>query len=113
MSRLYVLANLIKKTLKRINKLVMDAKRSPLDGIENLNQFKENLSFVSRRIDDTNRVVLCSYERVNSCNFVATLIMIYEKKNLNRVASELNPAPQHPSACSSAQGVTLRMVKVN
>jgi toxin YoeB len=47
-----------KKTLKRINKLIIDAQRSPFDGIGKPEPLKENLSgFWSRRIDDTNRLV--------------------------------------------------------
>ena len=47
-----------KKTLKRINKLIEDAIRSPFDGIGKPEPLKENLSgFWSRRIDDTNRLV--------------------------------------------------------
>lgn len=47
-----------KKTLKRINKLVADVKRSPFEGIGKPEPLKENLSgFWLRRIDDTNRLV--------------------------------------------------------
>ena len=47
-----------KKTLKRINKLLNDAKRSPFEGIGKPEPLKENLSgFWSRRVDDTNRLV--------------------------------------------------------
>ena len=47
-----------KKTLKRINKLISDVKRSPFEGIGKPEPLKENLSgFWSRRIDDTNRLV--------------------------------------------------------
>jgi toxin YoeB len=47
-----------KKTLRRINKLIADVKRSPFDGIGKPEPLKENLSgFWSRRIDDTNRLV--------------------------------------------------------
>jgi len=47
-----------KKTLKRINKLIADVKRSPFEGIGKPEPLKENLSgFWSRRIDDTNRLV--------------------------------------------------------
>ncbi|WP_017817472.1 Txe/YoeB family addiction module toxin [Vibrio harveyi] len=47
-----------KKTLKRINKLINDIKRSPFEGIAKPEPLKENLSgFWSRRIDDTNRLV--------------------------------------------------------
>ncbi|MBF4296262.1 Txe/YoeB family addiction module toxin, partial [Vibrio anguillarum] len=43
-----------KKTLKRINKLINDVKRSPFEGIGKPEPLKENLSgFWSRRIDDT------------------------------------------------------------
>jgi toxin YoeB len=46
------------KTLKRINKLIADVKRSPFDGIGKPEPLKENLSgFWSRRIDDSNRLV--------------------------------------------------------
>ncbi len=47
-----------KKTLKRINKLINDVKRSPFEGIGKPEPLKENLfGFWSRRIDDTNRLV--------------------------------------------------------
>lgn len=47
-----------KKTLKRINKLINDVKRSPFEGIGKPEPLKDNLSgFWSRRIDDTNRLV--------------------------------------------------------
>ncbi|MFC3679464.1 Txe/YoeB family addiction module toxin [Bacterioplanoides pacificum] len=47
-----------KKTLKRINKLITEVKRSPFEGIGKPEPLKENLSgFWSRRIDDTNRLV--------------------------------------------------------
>ncbi|MDN3699616.1 Txe/YoeB family addiction module toxin [Vibrio clamense] len=47
-----------KKTLKRINKLINDVKRSPFDGIGKPEPLKENLTgFWSRRIDDSNRLV--------------------------------------------------------
>ncbi len=47
-----------RKTLKRINKLIIDVKRSPFEGIGKPEALKENLSgFWSRRIDDTNRLV--------------------------------------------------------
>jgi toxin YoeB len=47
-----------KKTLKRINALLIDTKRQPFDGIGKPEPLRENLSgFWSRRIDDTNRLV--------------------------------------------------------
>ena len=47
-----------RKTLKRINALINDIKRSPFDGIGKPEPLKENLSgYWSRRIDETNRVV--------------------------------------------------------
>ena len=47
-----------KKTLKRINKIIEDIKRSPFDGIGKPEPLKMNLSgFWSRRVDDTNRLV--------------------------------------------------------
>ncbi|WP_018866579.1 MULTISPECIES: Txe/YoeB family addiction module toxin [unclassified Thioalkalivibrio] len=47
-----------KKTLKRINKLIEDVRRSPFEGIGKPEALKENLAgFWSRRIDDTNRLV--------------------------------------------------------
>ena len=47
-----------KKTLKRINKLIADTKRSPFEGIGKPEALKENLNgFWSRRIDETNRLV--------------------------------------------------------
>ena len=47
-----------KKTLKRINKLILDTQRSPLEGIGKPESLRENLSgFWSRRIDESNRLV--------------------------------------------------------
>jgi toxin YoeB len=62
-----------KKTLKRINKLINDVKRSPFEGIGKPEPLKENLSgFWSRRIDDTNRLVYAVDEQsiiVISCRY--------------------------------------------
>ena len=47
-----------RKTLRRINALILDTMRSPFEGIGKPEPLKENLSgFWSRRIDDTNRLV--------------------------------------------------------
>ncbi|WP_205619398.1 Txe/YoeB family addiction module toxin [Salinivibrio socompensis] len=47
-----------RKTLKRINRLILDVKRTPFEGIGKPEALKENLTgFWSRRIDDTNRLV--------------------------------------------------------
>ncbi|MEH0689862.1 Txe/YoeB family addiction module toxin [Vibrio cholerae] len=62
-----------KKTLKRINKLINDVKRSPFEGIGKPEPLKENLSgFWSRRIDDTNRLVYAADDRaitIISCRY--------------------------------------------
>ena len=47
-----------KKTLRRINALLKDICRSPLEGIGKPEALRENLSgYWSRRIDETNRLV--------------------------------------------------------
>ena len=47
-----------KKTLKRINQLLKDIQRNPIDGIGKPEALKEDLSgWWSRRIDDTNRLI--------------------------------------------------------
>lgn len=47
-----------RKTLKRINKLIVDTQRTPFSGIGKPEPLRENLlGFWSRRIDDTNRLV--------------------------------------------------------
>ena len=47
-----------KKTLKRINLLIENMMRTPFEGIGKPEKLKDNLSgFLSRRIDDTNRIV--------------------------------------------------------
>ena len=47
-----------KKTLKRINTLIIDTQRVPFEGMGKPEPLKENLSgFWSRRIDDTHRLV--------------------------------------------------------
>ncbi|MCD9531775.1 Txe/YoeB family addiction module toxin [Photobacterium carnosum] len=61
------------KTLKRINRLITDAKHSPFEGIGKPEPLKENLAgFWSRRIDDTNRLVYVVndvYLTVISCRY--------------------------------------------
>lgn len=47
-----------RKTLKRINDLLKDAKRNPFEGMGKPEPLIENFSgFWSRRIDETNRLV--------------------------------------------------------
>lgn len=47
-----------RKTLKRINRLIADVRRSPFEGIGKPEALRENLAgFWSRRIDETNRLV--------------------------------------------------------
>ena len=47
-----------RKTLRRINRLIVDTVRSPCQGIGKPEALKENLTgFWSRRIDETNRLV--------------------------------------------------------
>ena len=47
-----------RKTLKRINALIQNALRHPFEGIGKPEALRENLSgFLSRRIDDTHRLV--------------------------------------------------------
>lgn len=62
-----------KKTLKRINKLIDEIMRNPLEGIGKPEALKENLSgFYSRRIDDANRIVYAVEEKsvvILSCRY--------------------------------------------
>ncbi len=62
-----------KKTLKRINKLITETKRSPFEGIGKPEPLKENLSgFWSRRVDESNRLVYAvsdSHITVISCRY--------------------------------------------
>jgi len=47
-----------KKTLKRINKIIIDILRDPFVGIAKPEPLKENLSgYWSRRIDEKNRII--------------------------------------------------------
>jgi len=47
-----------RKTLKRINKLIISAQRSPFEDLGKPEALKENLAgFWSRRIDESNRLV--------------------------------------------------------
>ena len=47
-----------KKTLKRLNALIKDIQRNPVDGIGKPEPLKKNLSgWWSRRIDEENRIV--------------------------------------------------------
>ncbi|MEG4811437.1 Txe/YoeB family addiction module toxin [Microcoleus sp. F8-D3] len=60
-----------KKTLKRINKLIEATIRLPFEGIGKPEPLRENLAgFLSRRIDDTNRLVYAvddEYLTIISC----------------------------------------------
>ena len=62
-----------KKTLKRINRLIKETKRSPFEGIGKPESLRENLSgFWSRRMDETNRLVYAvddSYLTIISCRY--------------------------------------------
>jgi toxin YoeB len=62
-----------RKTLKRINRLITDTKRSPFEGIGKPELLKENLSgFYSRRIDEANRLVYVADENaltIISCRY--------------------------------------------
>ncbi len=62
-----------KKTLKRINKLIIDTKRSPFEGFGKPEPLRENLSgFWSRRVDESNRLVYAvndSHITVISCRY--------------------------------------------
>ena len=62
-----------KKTLKRINKLILDTQRSPYIGIGKPEPLKENLAgFWSRRIDENNRLVYIIDEKqltIISCRY--------------------------------------------
>jgi toxin YoeB len=62
-----------KKTLKRINKLLADAKRQPFEGLGKPESLRENLAgFWSRRIDETNRLVYAvddNHVTIISCRY--------------------------------------------
>lgn len=62
-----------KKTLKRINKIIENMIRTPFEGIGKPEKLKDNLSgFLSRRIDDTNRIVYAVDENqitIISCRY--------------------------------------------
>jgi len=62
-----------KKTLKRINKLITDCKRSSFEGIGKPEPLKENLAgFWSRRIDESNRLVYAvdeDYLTIIACRY--------------------------------------------
>jgi toxin YoeB len=62
-----------RKPLKRINKLIAGAMREPFEGIGKPEPLRENLAgFLSRRIDDTNRLVYAvedEYLTIISCRY--------------------------------------------
>lgn len=62
-----------RKTLKRINRLIQDARRSPFEGIGKPEPLKENLSgFWSRRIDETHRLIYAvndQYLTIIACRY--------------------------------------------
>jgi len=62
-----------RKTLKRINRLIVEARRDPFGGIGKPESLKENLSGLwSRRIDETNRLVYAAdddYLTIRSCRY--------------------------------------------
>jgi toxin YoeB len=62
-----------KETLKRINRLIGEALRTPFEGVGKPEALRENLSgFWSRRIDETNRLVYAADETtltIISCRY--------------------------------------------
>jgi toxin YoeB len=62
-----------KKTLKRVNRLITETKRSPFEGIGKPEALRENLAgFWSRRIDDMNRLVYAvndEFVTIISCRY--------------------------------------------
>lgn len=62
-----------KKTLKWINRLIVETKREPFSGIGKPEALRENLAgFWSRRIDETNRLVYAvddDYLTIISCRY--------------------------------------------
>jgi len=62
-----------RKTLRRINRLINDARRDPFKGIGKPEPLRENLSgFWSRRIDETNRLVYAvddEYLTIIACRY--------------------------------------------
>lgn len=62
-----------KTTLKRINRLIGEALRTPFEGVGKPEALRENLSgFWSRRIDETNRLVYAADDRtltIVSCRY--------------------------------------------
>jgi len=62
-----------RKTLKRINKLIVDTQRTPFEGIGKPEPLKETLSgFWSRRIDESNRLIYIVDEKkltIISCRY--------------------------------------------
>ncbi len=62
-----------KKTLRRINKLIADTKRTPFEGMGKPEALRENLSgFWSRRIDEANRLVYAmddKYLTIIACRY--------------------------------------------
>lgn len=62
-----------RKTLKKINRLIEDTKRDPVNGIGDPETLKENLSgYWSRKIDQKNRLVYAVEEAaivVITCRF--------------------------------------------
>ena len=65
--------SLDKKTIKRINKIIETMLQSPFEGIGKPEKLKNNLSeFISRRIDDTHRIVYAVDENeitIISCRY--------------------------------------------
>lgn len=62
-----------RKTLRRINKLIIDTQRSPFAGIGKPEPLRETLAgFWSRRIDETNRLIYAVDEKqltIISCRY--------------------------------------------
>lgn len=62
-----------RKTLKRINRLILETRRLPYEGLGKPEPLKENLAgFWSRRIDESNRLVYAVDENqltIISCRY--------------------------------------------
>lgn len=55
-----------RKTLKRLNRLILDLQRDPFHGVGKFEKLKHKPGFYSRRIDDQNRLVYSVDEKTNT-----------------------------------------------
>jgi toxin YoeB len=82
-----------KKTLRRINKLIEDAKRQPFDGLGKPEPLRQLSGYWSRRINDTDRLVYGVTD--SALHFDVPLSLLFESRRCLNPSSRIHRNQHH------------------